>query len=196
MRALENGKKCNRFESKLSAVNNVLVTGDGKYVISGSEDKTVRIWNLTSGKCLWIVGGYHWENNAAVRSMAITPGGRYIVSAGLDIVIWKFGKLTLKLPDLIRFILWGLTRSGPARIFTIDGYMYANVLLIINGNYIAYSSDRIGEVNLIKRNNGKCVWVLESMNTKNTVLSHTDGTLIAAGCENGTIHLWDLKLIV
>jgi WD domain, G-beta repeat. len=34
------------FEGHTSAVNAILVTKDKKFVITGSDDHTVRIWNL------------------------------------------------------------------------------------------------------------------------------------------------------
>ena len=33
-------------------VNGVGVTPDGRHVVSGSYDKTLRVWNLESGKCI------------------------------------------------------------------------------------------------------------------------------------------------
>ena len=38
------------FEGHLNEVNSVVVTNDNKYVISGSNDQTLRIWNLFEKK--------------------------------------------------------------------------------------------------------------------------------------------------
>jgi WD40 repeat protein len=45
------GKEVRRFTGHEGSVNSVAVTPDGKYVVSGSGDKTVRVWELATGKC-------------------------------------------------------------------------------------------------------------------------------------------------
>ena len=35
-----------------AAVTSVTVTPDGKHAVSGSEDKTLRLWDLTTGGCV------------------------------------------------------------------------------------------------------------------------------------------------
>ena len=50
----------------------VAVSGDGKRVVSGSEDKTVRVWDVETGECLKVMEGH---TKARVRSVALSGDG-------------------------------------------------------------------------------------------------------------------------
>lgn len=58
----------------------------GPFLASGSRDKTIRIWDVTSGLCLFTLYGHdNW-----VRGIAFHPGGKYMLTASDDktIRIW------------------------------------------------------------------------------------------------------------
>ncbi len=59
---------------------------DGKYVVSGSLDKTVQVWSATTGKTRLIYRGHA----DAIVAVAWSPDGRYIASSSLDdtIQVW------------------------------------------------------------------------------------------------------------
>ena len=57
---------------------------DGTSLASGSWDKTVKIWDVASGRLLQTLRG-HTER---VHTVAWSPDGRTIASAGFDKVIW------------------------------------------------------------------------------------------------------------
>ncbi|MGH2396687.1 MAG: toll/interleukin-1 receptor domain-containing protein [bacterium] len=61
-------------------VNSVAVSPDGKWMASGSRDKTVKIWDLKTGTCRATLEGHTDE----VQSVAITPDGKRILSASFD----------------------------------------------------------------------------------------------------------------
>jgi WD40 repeat protein len=44
------GERSAAVHGAREGVNSVAVTPDGKYVVSGSEDKTVRLWELATGQ--------------------------------------------------------------------------------------------------------------------------------------------------
>jgi WD40 repeat protein len=71
-------------KTKDAAVNSVAISPDGQTIVSGSEDKTVRLWNL-QGKSLIL------QHEDAVNSVAISPDGQTIVSGSEDNTVWLWG---------------------------------------------------------------------------------------------------------
>ena len=65
----------------------LLFCSDGRRVLSGSHDQTVRLWDVESGHELCSFGGH----TAAVTSIAISPDGTLAVSASLDrtLRVWQ-----------------------------------------------------------------------------------------------------------
>jgi WD40 repeat protein len=58
----------------------VAFSADGKYIVSGSADKTIRLWN-TKGKP---IGQPFKGHKTVVMSVAFSPDGKYIVSGSAD----------------------------------------------------------------------------------------------------------------
>ena len=65
----------------------VCYSPDGTRVVSGSGDKTIRIWDAESGA---VVGEHLIGHNGEVNSVAFSPDGQYIISGSDDrtIRIW------------------------------------------------------------------------------------------------------------
>jgi WD40 repeat protein len=60
-------------------------TPDEQYLVSGSEDKMAVLWNLADGSAAKRMG----PHNTIVRSVAISPDGKYIATAGPDDLVVK-----------------------------------------------------------------------------------------------------------
>ncbi|TFK61453.1 WD40 repeat-like protein [Pluteus cervinus] len=69
------------------SVSSVVYSPDGRYLVSGSYDKTVRIWNATTGQPL---GKPFQGHNDSVQSVAYSPDGRHVISGSYDrtVRIW------------------------------------------------------------------------------------------------------------
>ena len=57
----------------------VAFSPDGKYVVSGSSDRTVRVWEAASGRKI-----ARMEHQSEVHSVAFGPDGKYVVSGSYD----------------------------------------------------------------------------------------------------------------
>lgn len=69
-------------------VNTVVFSRDGKTIASGSDDKTVKVWQLNNGKEIRTLKGHdNW-----VYSVAISPNGENLVSSSKDntVKVWDF----------------------------------------------------------------------------------------------------------
>jgi WD40 repeat protein len=78
-------------EGHTDRVSSIAFSPDGKYVISGSDDKTICVWDAKEGN---IVSGPFKGHISQVSSVACSPDGKHIVSGAWDntIHIWDAEK--------------------------------------------------------------------------------------------------------
>ncbi|HEX8565308.1 MAG TPA: TIR domain-containing protein [Pyrinomonadaceae bacterium] len=149
----------------------VAITADGKLIVSGSFDKTIRVWETESGKCLSVLK----DKANPVLSVAITADGKLIVSGSLDktVRVWETesGKCLS--------VLKGHTDSPYGVGITADGK------LIVSG-----SNDNT--VRVWETESGKCLSVLKGhTNYVRSVAITADGKLIVSGSWDTTIRVWE-----
>jgi len=88
--SLNEARKAVRVQNTLQGhsdyVSSVAFSPDGKLIVSGSWDKTVRLWN-TTGKPI----GQPFHINSYVTSVAFSPNGKLIVSGSWDktVRLWR-----------------------------------------------------------------------------------------------------------
>src|SRR6266404_6166141 len=71
-----------------SGVLSVAFSPDGHHIVSGSYDRTIRVWNATTGET---VAGPFTGHTDRVWSVAFSPDGHHIVSGSTDgtIRVWN-----------------------------------------------------------------------------------------------------------
>ena len=74
------GSVCRRWRGILRDVWSVSFSPDGTKVASGSDDKTVKLWDVTSGECLQTLEGH----SSRVRSVSFSPDGTKVASGSDD----------------------------------------------------------------------------------------------------------------
>src|SRR5688572_27184400 len=79
--AINPGSLVRTFPGHTKAVNDVAFRPDGQRLVSGSDDATVRIWELDTGKELHALRGH---GESSIRGVAFSPDGRWVASAGCD----------------------------------------------------------------------------------------------------------------
>ncbi|MFH1885181.1 MAG: hypothetical protein ABIM40_00665, partial [Pseudomonadota bacterium] len=82
------------LEGHKGVVLSAAVTPGGKWVATGSEDGTVRIWQVETGNCLAVLKGH----TGPVRSVAFSPDDRLLFSSSWDetIRVWDTATRDLK----------------------------------------------------------------------------------------------------
>ena len=93
-----NGTLVRTFKSHHRPVRALAVTSDGQHIISGSDDRFVKVWNVARTRCERSYAG-HTECVAAVAAM---PDNVRILSGGADgIRVWRLDrpKARIGIPD-------------------------------------------------------------------------------------------------
>lgn len=87
VQAASNAPSVRRFKGHTNVIRAVVFTPDGKQVITGSSDGTIRFWNLQSGKQVDMV-----RTRRPALSLAISSDGESLACGMTDAVV-KFWKL-------------------------------------------------------------------------------------------------------
>ena len=155
------------------AINSVAITPDGRCAVSGSNDRTVRVWDLESGRCLSTLEGH----SASVRSVAVSPDGRRAVSGSSDqtVRVWD--------PE-----------SGRC-VSTLEGHTgwVRSVAVSPDGRRAVSGSDD-QTVRVWDLESGRCLSTLEGHSaTVWSVAVSPDGRRAVSGSDDQTVRVWDLE---
>jgi len=196
-------------------VNSVAVSPDERILASGSEDNTIKLWDINTGKILRTFKKGWWQkgHEGPVRTVIFSPDGHFFVSGSDDNTI-KFWELKT---GKVRRILVGNGLWVRALAFSPDGRILASesetiklwevktgkTLFTLNGkNTIAFSPD--GRILASGgANNAITLWEVDTAKEIETLKKHgnavttlafsPDGSILASGSEDDTIKLWDLS---
>jgi WD40 repeat protein/DNA-directed RNA polymerase subunit RPC12/RpoP len=196
-------------------VRSVAVSPDGKWAASGSDDKTIKIWDLETGECRATLEG-HTEY---VHSVAITPDGKRILSGSSDhtIRVWDALQLehqtTLELdgsglsispfPDNERVFI-GLSSpkniielwffSSGRRLWGQKVASYSKCVAIDKKGEWAVSGQSGGDILLWNLETGECQATLKGHSSiVNSVQITPDGRFSVSGSSDKTVKVWDLE---
>jgi WD40 repeat protein len=64
----------------------VCFKGDGAWALSGGEDKTVRLWEVATGRCAWTE-----KTTGSVLSVSLSPDGKWAAAGTYDrkVLVWE-----------------------------------------------------------------------------------------------------------
>lgn len=153
-------------------VRSLAISPDGKTLVSGSFDKTIKLWHLPDGQLIDTLS----KHSKGVFSVVITPDGQTLASGSWDetIKLWQLdtGKLIHTLTN----------HSGSVRSLAIapDGET------LISGSFDA-------TIKLWSLKKRQLISVLtESAGQVYAIALSPDGQTLASGGEDGIITLWRL----
>lgn len=165
-----------KFTGPKGWVNSVAVSPDGTWAASGSDDRTVKIWDLETGQCRATLEGH----TSDVRSVAITPDGKRILSGSnnASVRVWDAG-------------------SG-REVAKLEGHankVWAVIALRDNARALSGGFDKT--LRLWELASGKCLKMIECGTDKgDDVFGSTvnpAGTQALSGHRDGRVRLWSLE---
>jgi WD40 repeat protein len=154
-------------------INSVAISPDGKTIVSGSVDKTLRLWNLQGNP----VGQPFQGHKGSVTSVAFSPDGQTIASGGSDGTVW----------------LWNLQGKPIGKPFRGHGANVTSVAFSPDGQTIVSGSlDKTVRLwNLQGKPIGK-PFRGHGANVTSVAFS-PDGQTIISGSYDKTLRLWNLQ---
>ncbi|MHC5773761.1 protein kinase domain-containing protein [Nostoc sp.] len=162
----------NTLQGHESSVLSVAISPDGKTIASSGGDRTIKLWNLATGKQISLLKGHSQQVNV----VAISPDGKTLVSGSDDKTIKIWNLATRKL------------------IRTLSGHSDSVHALAISADSETLVSG--SDDNTIK------IWDLATGEQIRTLLGHTfwvrsvaispDAMILASGSFDKTIKIWNL----
>ncbi|MCP4696951.1 MAG: TIR domain-containing protein [Gammaproteobacteria bacterium] len=195
-------------------VNSVAVSPDGQWLVSGSKDKTVKLWDLASGECRAALQGHDDKVNA----VAITLDGQRVLSAsndktirvwdahsGKELAVWRGHEAPVLAvtvsPDGQRALsgcsddslkLWHTADGECLCTFSSHSIAVWCVAISPDGKQ-ALSGSHDNTLKLWDLDSGDCLATLEGhSDIVYSVVFTPDGHRALSGSDDKTIKLWDL----
>ncbi len=160
------------LEGYYSAVNCVAFSPDGKVLASGSDDQTIKLWDVQTGRTLQTLMGH----SGNVFSVAFSPDGKVLASGS--------GDRTIK--------LWDVQTGGALQTLTGHSSYVFSVAFSPDGKILASGSSD-GTIKLWDVQIGRALQILTGHSNVRSVAFSPDGKILASGSSDGTIKLWDVQ---
>ncbi len=198
------------------SVRVVVVSLDGQFILSGSEDRTIRIWDVETGMFVADFRGH----TQPITCLAATPDGQHALSGDEEgcVILWRIGdcrgvarmeSADLHLGRVVAFsvsadgrrmvvshssrtiALWNLETFKLIRTYVIDDTL-AEAVVILPGSLQAASAGRT-----------ITVWDLETGQTMLRFQGHTgdvkclvvsaDGQRLISASEDRSVRIWNIQ---
>ncbi|MGH3811841.1 MAG: CHAT domain-containing WD40 repeat protein [Pseudonocardiaceae bacterium] len=149
------------------AVNAVVFSSDGRRLATAGDDRTARIWDVTSGAQL-----VRLVHDTVVRAVAFSRNGRLVTATGERTArVWSAG--------------------GAGRLATVEHDFLWGVALSPDGRRLATTShDRTARIWDV--GSGAHLLTLTHDNAVRGVVFSADGRRLATASGTGTVRLWDV----
>lgn len=200
------------FEGHTDNVNAVCFSPDGKFAISGSEDKTIILWDVTTGKCL----NKFTEHKSSINTLCFSPDGKELISGAGDILsIWNLNSglcISSYLCDSTRINSISLSKDGK-HVVTGDSELTVKLRELTSGNCIRILKGHKGVVSSVcfspdekyilsgSWDNSIILWKIASGKSVRSFTGHSnrvfavcfspDGKWVLSGSSDKTVKLWN-----
>ncbi|KAJ5216362.1 NACHT and WD40 domain protein, partial [Penicillium cinerascens] len=166
------GAELQALEGHSDSVLSVTFSPDGHLLASGSEDRTIHLWDPPTGSIIQTLEGH----SDSVNSLSFSPDGHLLASGSNDKTLRIWNPATGQ--EL--HVLEGHSDSVLSVTFSLDGHLLA-------------SGSRDRTINLWDPATGSIIQTLEGHSDSVNSLSFSpDGHLLASGSNDKTLRIWNL----
>jgi len=169
-------REARRIKAHSGTLSSVCFSRDGKWLATGSYDKTARLWEVSSGKLLRSFAGL----TAPVSSVALSPDGTLLAAGTQEpsIRLWRVSD--------------GNLLQGPIDVGKL-GESSGHVAFSPDGKVLATNADE-DLVRLSRVADGQPLRTLRGHKRFVLDLAFTpDGKLLATGGGDGTVRIWSVS---
>ncbi len=164
---------------------------DGQILASASDDKTIKLWEVKTGKLIHVLGdwsrGEYFGHSGVVRAIAFSSDGQTLASGAKDknVKVWQLGD-DISDPNYRRVMI---TLSG--HLFPVRAIAFSS-----DGQTLASGSED-NTIKLWDLNLGNTVQTLcnyyQGVHYIYTVAFNPDGQTLASGGRDGNIKIWQIE---
>lgn len=170
-------------------IKEVMFTKDGKQLVSASDDKTVRVWDVATGELLRTIRGQISRSHGGkIFTAALSPDNRWLAIGGWLDKVEDYDLDQLAQIRIIDFETGEIVRSLQGHESVMDGLAFGpDSRTLISGN-----TDESAIIWDVKT--GKILHHLKGhTDTIYAVDISPDGWRAATGADDDTIRLWNLR---
>ncbi|MEP0880975.1 caspase family protein [Trichocoleus sp. ST-U3] len=205
----------NTFQGHEGSVNSVAFSPDSQFIVSGSRDKTVRLWDIQGNA----IGQPFQGHKSYVNSVTFSPDGQFIVSGSWDktVRLWdiqgnaigqpfqghEYDVTSVAFSSDSQFIVSG-SRDKTVRLWDIQGNAIGQPFQGHEGSVtsVAFSPD---SQFIVSGSRDKTVrlWDIQGnaigqpfqghKDYVSSVAFSPDGQFIVSGSRDKTVRLWDIR---
>jgi len=157
------------FKGHTDYIYGVAISPDGKYLATGSVDKTIRLWDIATGETIKVLNGH----TDTVEGVVFSPDGKYLLTSCDD------GTARL----------WDVATGQTVKVFTTTSGM-GYIAFSPDGKYfVSASPDSVGRIWDVA--SGEIVHTLIGHTGYTTRAAYsTDGKYVLTGGHDNTARLW------
>ncbi|TDL19688.1 hypothetical protein BD410DRAFT_773626 [Rickenella mellea] len=195
-----------------NGIQSVAFSPDGRYIVSGSYNGTIQLWDAVSGAYLKTLNGHLHS----IQSVAFSPDGIHLISGSDNgtVQLWDIVKgVYLNTFNSLGYIesvvfspdgkyIMSASNNGIIQLWDVVSYVHLNTFNSHSNRVMTFSPDDVhiipesefydGAVQLWHTINGVDFKIHEIHSKLKTVAFSPDSINLASGFDNGTIQLWDI----